>query len=153
MVRRMAYTKINPFNNFLGAVFLRHKRCTENFGLQRNESTAGQIAVTQVVFNRVKSTRFPSTSCDVIQQGKHVNGFPVLNRCQFSWYCDGRGDIPHNMKAFEKSQKLAELLFFSKDWLPDLTDGSLWYHADYVSPKWSFTRKKTLTIDTHIFYK
>ena len=71
----------------------------------RNESTAGQIAVTQVVFNRVKSTRFPSTSCDVIQQGKHVNGFPVLNRCQFSWYCDGRGDVPHNMKAFEKSQK------------------------------------------------
>ena len=119
----------------------------------RNESTAGQIAVTQVVFNRVKSTRFPSTSCDVIQQGKHVNGFPVLNRCQFSWYCDGRGDIPHNMKAFGKSQKLAKLLFFSKDWLPDLTDGSLWYHADYVSPKWSFTRKKTLTIDTHIFYK
>jgi spore germination cell wall hydrolase CwlJ-like protein len=37
--------------------------------------------------------------------------------------------------------------------LPDLTDGSLWYHASYVLPKWSRVKKKTMTIDTHIFYR
>jgi spore germination cell wall hydrolase CwlJ-like protein len=37
--------------------------------------------------------------------------------------------------------------------LPDFTDGSLFYHANYVLPKWSRTKKIMSRIDSHIFYK
>jgi len=35
----------------------------------RNQSTAGQIAVSHVVLNRVKSNRYPNTICGVVEQG------------------------------------------------------------------------------------
>ena len=60
------------------------------------ESTAGKLAVAQVTMNRVNSERYPNTVCAVITQGRHYkSGLPVKNRCQFSWYCDGKLDEPH----------------------------------------------------------
>ena len=35
----------------------------------RGESRAGQVAVAQVVLNRLESERFPNTICGVVQQG------------------------------------------------------------------------------------
>jgi len=53
------------------------------------ESTAGKLAVAQVTMNRVRSHHYPNTVCKVITQGRHYkNGFPVKDRCQFSWYCE-----------------------------------------------------------------
>lgn len=119
----------------------------------RNESTAGQVAVGQVVLNRVKSSRFPESVCSVVYQGIHQGGHPVANKCQFSWYCDGRHDVPTNILAFNKSTEIAQWLLVTQHWLPDLTDGSLWYHANYVEPRWSKVKHKMLQIDQHIFYK
>ncbi len=119
----------------------------------RNESTAGQLAVAQVVINRMESRQFPNTICGVVQQGLFKGGFPVRDRCQFSWFCDGISDNPRDSRAFDKSVDLAEWLLFAKQWVPDITDGALFYHASYVDPFWSKYKKKTLTIDNHIFYK
>ncbi len=119
----------------------------------RNESTAGMVAVGQVTLNRVESSRFPDSVCGVVRQGVYRNGFPVRNRCQFSWHCDGISDVPYNIRAYNRSVEIAQWLLFTNPWLPDLTDGSLWYHASYVLPKWSRVKKKTMTIDTHIFYR
>ena len=119
----------------------------------RNESTAGQVAVGQVTLNRVESHQFPDTVCRVVQQGIYRNGYPVRDRCQFSWYCDGISDIPYNIRAYNRSVEIAQWLLFTNPWLPDFTDGSLFYHAEYVLPKWSRVKKKTMTIDTHIFYR
>jgi spore germination cell wall hydrolase CwlJ-like protein len=83
----------------------------------------------------------------------HKGGHPIRNRCQFSWYCDGINDVPRNLRAYDRSKYLAEWLLLAKDWLVDLSDGSLYYHAYYVSPKWSKVRKKTVQVDSHIFYK
>ena len=59
------------------------------------ESTAGQLAVAQVTLNRVKSRHYPNSVCEVVYEGPHTaNGFPKRDRCQFSWYCDGKGDDP-----------------------------------------------------------
>ena len=75
----------------------------------RSQGLAGQLAVSLVVLNRVKDKRFPNTICEVIHQGpvreswktrgKDVaeserKYFPIKNRCQFSWYCDGKSDDP-----------------------------------------------------------
>ena len=119
----------------------------------RNESTAGKIAVAQVVLNRVRSPIFPGSVCDVVYQGVHKGGLPDLHRCQFSWYCDGRGDEPRDLLAFNDANELAQWILVAGKWVPDITDGSLWYHAEYVSPEWGRYKKKMLTIDTHIFYK
>ena len=117
------------------------------------ESTAGKLAVAQVTMNRVKSTKYPNTVCKVITQGKHhQNGFPVRDRCQFSWYCDGKGDEPRDTPAWKDSQDIAEYVMTTPN-LMDITDGATHYHADYISsPRWANPRRKTVEIDTHIFY-
>ena len=103
--------------------------------------------------NRVKSTKYPNTVCKVITQGKHhQNGFPVRDRCQFSWYCDGKGDEPRDTPAWKDSQDIAEYVMTTPN-LMDITDGATHYHADYISsPRWANPRRKTVEIDTHIFY-
>ena len=117
------------------------------------ESTAGKIAVGQVVLNRKDSISFPNTVCDVVYEGKHYkSGFPVRDRCQFSWYCDGKHDRPFRGKLWENSVELAKFLLETDD-LVDITDGATFYHADYISaPRWAAAKIKTVTIDRHIFY-
>ena len=117
------------------------------------ESTAGKLAVAQVTLNRVKSEQYPETICKVVYEGRHYSsGFPVRDRCQFSWYCDGKGDIPNNGRAWKQSQDIAEYVMQTPDLL-DITDSATHYHADYIpNPRWAKARDKTVKIDTHIFY-
>ena len=59
----------------------------------RDQPFIGQVAVAQVVMNRVKDERYPDDVCGVVKQGLTYSwdtDYPVLNRCQFSWYCDGK---------------------------------------------------------------
>ena len=118
------------------------------------ESTAGKLAVAQVTMNRVNSSQYPNTVCKVITQGRHYkNGFPVKDRCQFSWYCDGKLDEPHiKSSMWKESQEVAKYVLSTPD-LMDITDGATHYHADYISsPRWANPRRRTVEIDTHIFY-
>ena len=118
------------------------------------ESTAGKLAVAQVTLNRVNSNRFPNTICGVVKQGKHYsNGFPIRDRCQFSWYCDGKHDEPFQGKMWKESTELARYVMKHPN-LKDITDGSTHYHADYIpDPRWANPKERTVKIDTHIFYK
>jgi len=36
---------------------------------------------------------------------------------------------------------------------PDITEGALWYHADFVKPYWSNQLELVTIIDNHLFYK
>lgn len=102
----------------------------------------------QTTINRVKSKKFPNTICDVVYQGGEK-----LNRCQFSWFCDGKPDLISNPKAWKESLKIAETVMFQGDWMIDITDGATFYHANYVDPYWAATKRKLVSIDTHIFYR
>ena len=82
----------------------------------RNQSTAGQIAVSHVVMNRVKSPRYPNTICGVVEQGltsrwwKKEHGKTVMlkNKCQFSWYCDGLSDEPKEPTTWKNALIVAK---------------------------------------------
>lgn len=122
----------------------------------RNQGIAGQIAVAQVVLNRVDSPRFPNTICEVIYQGPTYtnwkgNEMPVRDRCHFSWWCDGQSDIPVDVQTYHKILDRVQELLYSDT--VDITDGSTHYHADYVEPDWSKKLERTVTIDDHIFYR
>lgn len=117
----------------------------------RNESTVGQMAVAQVVMNRVVDDRFPDNVCDVITQGVYVGGRIVKHKCAFSWYCDGLPDDPRNMKAFTRSQEVAAMVL--EGWTGTFFDGATHYHADYVNPDWAKYKTRIVKIDTHIFYR
>ena len=65
----------------------------------RDQGTAGKLAVSAVVMNRVNDNRFPNSVCEVVLQGPTRPSwkdpsisYPIRNRCQFSWYCDGKSD-------------------------------------------------------------
>jgi N-acetylmuramoyl-L-alanine amidase len=120
----------------------------------KNQPMAGQIAVAQVVMNRVNDSRYPDNVCDVIKQGlTYKNGKVVLGKCQFSWYCDGKKDDV-NMKSekWRNSLRYASMVITNRITL-DVTEGATHYHATYVRPAWTRTKTKTVRINRHIFYR
>ena len=126
------------------------------------ESTAGKLAVANVTINRAIHVNYPNTICGVVREGIHYYNaskdeyFPVRNRCQFSWYCDGLGDIPREGRTWESAQELAKkvLVNYHDKALIDITDGAMYYHANWMEtyPSWSKKKKIMTSIDRHIFY-
>ena len=133
----------------------------------RNQGTAGIFGVTAVVLNRVNDKRFPNTICGVVKQGPTRESwktrktldkndaiyYPIKNKCQFSWYCDGKKDTP-NLKSDEwyNAKRYARMVLYGTITL-DFTEGATHYHATYVRPAWAKTKTKTTRIDRHIFYR
>lgn len=112
----------------------------------RNQDVSGQMAVADVVLNRVASRHYPNSICGVVYQGSERK-----TGCQFTFACDGSLDRPIERKAMVRSQILATAILGGFR-LP-LTDDALNYHAGYVSPYWAPTLSETAKIGDHIFYK
>ena len=126
----------------------------------RNQGLAGQLAVSLVVMNRVKDDRYPNTICEVVEQGPgreswKKNGvfYPIRNRCQFSWYCDGKSDEPKEPTTYGRLLDLSLDLVYDDLQVVDFTEGATHYHADYVFPAWRKSKTKTVEIADHIFYR
>jgi len=119
----------------------------------RGESVHGQLAVTHVVFNRTHSRKYPDNYCAVIHQGQKWNGHMVRDKCQFSWYCDGRSDVPEDKLAWNKAVKTAVIAwntYYLSDM--DMSDGATHYHSTTIYPYWADSMNQTITIDNHVFY-
>lgn len=112
----------------------------------RAETVEGQHAVAAVVLNRVRSDRFPDNICGVVHEGGGNRG-----RCQFSWYCDGRSDEPHDAVSWQRSLDVADAALNGE--IADPTDGALYFHNTAVRPKWRKKMTKTASIDNHVFYR
>jgi len=111
----------------------------------RSESKLGQQAVAAVTLNRVNSQAFPNDVCEVVRQGGERR-----NRCQFSWWCDGKKDHPTDATAWGDAQHVARAAL--KGDHGDPTYGALFYHATYVQPSWARSMTKTRRIGQHIFF-
>jgi spore germination cell wall hydrolase CwlJ-like protein len=119
----------------------------------RGSNLADQAAVADVVLNRVKDTRYPDTVCEVVRQGeKHANGQMKRNRCQFSWYCDGKSDYPTNKDSWAMAQQTAYMMLYL-DEFRGITEGATHYHANYVTPRWAKELHLVGRIGDHVFYR
>ena len=105
----------------------------------RNQSLAGQVAVAQVTVERVLSSDYPNDVCGVVYQHK-----------QFSWFWDGKSDVPQEKVAWDRAQMVA-MGVLGGSGHSDL-GGVLHYHALYVKPYWTKDMKMVARIDDHLFY-
>lgn len=107
----------------------------------RGEPIAGQVAVAMTIFNRVQNHRFPDSVPEVVREHK-----------QFSWYSDGYSNRPedHDPRAWQEVVRLTRALVSSR--VKDPTNGALFYHAEYVNPRWSERLRRLATIGKHHFY-
>jgi len=107
----------------------------------RGESLKGQLAVADVVLNRVRSEKYPDTVCEVVEQP-----------WQFS-FVNATGRIPaadRSSAAWSRAVAIARIAGAGTARAVD--SDVLWYHADYVSPSWGRRLARQDRIGLHIFY-
>ena len=115
----------------------------------RGEPSEGQLAVAHVIQNRIEDARYPDNACAVVKQGYYWQGHPIRDKCQFSFWCDGKSDDPKNNQAFYNSLYISFLSTIRED----VTGGATHYHAIDIYPEWAFYGEPTKRIDKHLFYK
>lgn len=130
----------------------------------RDQDVIGQRAVAHVALNRVKSSDFPNTICNVVKQGptyKNRPDLPRKHRCQFSWYCDGKSD---NIRFQKRNGKTVDIVY-NAYWTAateafeaisgrskDPTNGATYYFAHaLVKPPWADVFVVSATIKDHTF--
>ncbi|MCA1297832.1 cell wall hydrolase [Stappia indica] len=113
----------------------------------RGEPLNGQVAVAQVVLNRVKNPTYPPTICKVVYQNRTKR-----NRCQFSFACDGIRDRINDRERWKVAQKVARETVSGQRYL-EKVGASTHYHATYVKPRWARYMTRLQKIGQHIFYK
>jgi spore germination cell wall hydrolase CwlJ-like protein len=112
----------------------------------RGESTEGQMAVAEVILNRVDARKFPKSVCGVVHQGGEGRG-----NCQFSYNCDGRKELFSEHDAYDRVGKIARIMLDGQK--RNLTDGAIYYHTEGVNPRWSRKMQQTANIGSHLFFK
>jgi len=116
----------------------------------RGEPLIGQLAVGNVIMNRVSSPRFPNTICKVVHQGRKINGQMVRNKCQFSYYCDGKTEEMTDAEALIISSTVAMNVLLEP---PMFMETATHYHAIFVEPDWSLEFEWLGRIGNHDFYQ
>jgi spore germination cell wall hydrolase CwlJ-like protein len=113
----------------------------------RGETVRGQIAVAQVVMNRVFSGYYPSTVCGVVYQ----NASHHL-ACQFTFACDGISDVVREPDAWERAKRIAAETLDGQLWLPEVGKATH-YHAYWVRPSWVHEMTRMYKLGVHTFYR
>jgi spore germination cell wall hydrolase CwlJ-like protein len=114
----------------------------------RSESALGQMAVAKVILNRVKAPNYPKSICGVVYQGSQRR-----NSCQFSFACDGQPDDVKQPAAWMQAKNVAQRAIQGDKNIAAQLNGALFYHADYVQPKWARSMRKVMKVGRHVFYK
>ena len=113
----------------------------------RGEPVRGQIAVAQVVMNRVFSPFYPDNVCGVVYQNanRHLS-------CQFTFACDGIPERVTEPEAWDRAKRIASDMLDGKLWMPRVAK-STHYHAYWVHPRWVREMRKIFKIGVHTFYR
>ena len=117
----------------------------------RNQDVIGQVAVAIVVRNRMRDKRWPSTVCGVVREGYYRKGQPIRDKCQFSYWCDGKPETPKDKKAWQKALDLAGIVYTDGIEIVGLGSATH-YHTIWVAPKWAKEFDQCKIIGDHKFY-
>jgi spore germination cell wall hydrolase CwlJ-like protein len=110
------------------------------------EPTNGRFGVALVTLNRVQDDAFPEEICAVVKQKRK-------SVCQFSWFCEDKYKTQKiDRRAYDEAMQIALYVYVNYENLVDITRGALFYHANYVNPRWKGV-EKTVVLGQHIFYK
>lgn len=113
----------------------------------------GKRAIAWATINRVYHEDYPDTICDVVYQAERdEDGNPIRDKCQYSWYCDGKPDTIDSEVMWSRSLAIAADVLAKYGKETDPTNGSIMYHAHYVTPFWVTAYDEQVRIDSHIFY-
>ncbi len=112
----------------------------------RSEGPEGQMAVAEVVMNRVRDSRFPKTVCGVVYQGRYRE-----TGCQFTFTCDGSLRFKPFGLAWDRAKAVA--LHVRMGLNKPVTNNATHYHTDYVNPYWAAGLIETAEVGSHIFYR
>ena len=105
----------------------------------KSEPLAGQLAVGQVIANRAKSGRFPSSYCGV-----------VFQRGQFSFVRNRQlPSISRSSLQWRTAVAIAQIV--DQAMQVSAVPKALFFHARYVAPRWGLTR--LATVGNHVFYR
>jgi len=108
-----------------------------------SESFEGKLAVAQVTMNRVNSSKFPSTVCEVVYQ-------KTGSTYQFSWVGEKVSEV-RNKYAWEECLIIArKALTEAKLHDTIYKTQSMYYHNTSVNPGWKL--KYVAKIGNHLFY-
>ncbi len=111
-----------------------------------NETTAGQMAVVQVVLNRARHPAYPKSVCGVVFQGHERR-----TGCQFSYTCDGSMARRPSPEAWFRHRSLAAAML--KGLVYPQVGLATHYHTDWVLPVWSTRLDKVRIEGTHLFFR
>ena len=132
-----------------GGARAKAEKCLANavYFESRDEPVRAQIAVAQVVMNRVFSPFYPKTVCDVVYQnaGRHL-------ACQFTFACDGKPDVVTEPDAWERARHIARDMLDGKLWMPDVAK-STHYHDSWARPNWIGEMRRMDRLGGLIFYR
>jgi spore germination cell wall hydrolase CwlJ-like protein len=130
-----------------GASFEKAEKCLTDvvYFEARGEAVRGQIAVAQVIMNRVFSPFYPNDVCGVVHQSNSRG-------CQFSYNCDGIPDVVTEPIAYVRAKRIAHDMLVGKLWMPEVAKATH-YHAYWVHPDWVSEMKAISTFGVHTFYR
>ena len=112
----------------------------------RGETQRGQIAVAEVIMNRVRSGHYPNSVCGVVYQGSHRS-----TGCQFTFTCDGSLNHRPRGRAWDRAQRVATAVL--SGYTRPITQGATHYHTMAVNPVWNSGLVETTKIESHVFYR
>jgi Cell Wall Hydrolase len=112
----------------------------------RGEPYEGQVAVAQVILNRVRSKRWPDSICGVVNQGIERG-----EKCQFSFACHATA-TELTGESWDQAQALATEALAGRAWLRETMEATH-YHTTSVAPVWRQNLTTIGTFGSHIFYR
>ena len=129
--------------------YAKAQRCLANaiYFESRSEPIRGQMAVAQVVMNRVFSDFYPNDVCGVVYQNSHRR-----LACQFTFACDGKSKAIHDRHSWAVANRIARQTLDGQIYLPEVGK-STHYHAAYVRPIWAREMRKLARFGLHSFYR
>ncbi len=113
----------------------------------RDQPYRGQVAVAQVVMNRVFSGVYPRDVCGVIFQNAHRR-----LACQFTFACDGKPESITEWRPWQRAQRIARKTLDGKLYVRAVGTATH-YHATYVHPYWVREMRRYAREGIHLFYR